>query len=221
MTRLNLVVEGQTEEAFVRELLARHLAQYHVSCVARCVETGREGRHIFRGGVTTYQKLKADLNRWMREDDNRDAHFSTMIDLYGLPSDFPQIDELEASTDYPNALEEAWRRDMGHPRDQFIPYLQVHEFEALLFADVDAFGLRFPGSYEAIRSLKAVGDEFASPEHIDRDNPPSKRIVACLEAYEKVVDGRAIATRIGLDTIREHCRHFDQWLSCLEGLGSG
>jgi hypothetical protein len=65
MIRLNIIVEGHTEERFVKEVLAVHLAQFQVYAVARKVETSRHGKKIFKGGMTTYQKLKKDCLRWM------------------------------------------------------------------------------------------------------------------------------------------------------------
>ena len=221
MTRLNLVVEGQTEEAFVRDLLGPHLAEHKVFCSFRCIRTSRKHGAKFRGGLSTYGKLKYDLGAWMGKDQNPDAYFTTMIDLYGLPKDFPGVGETtycQSPFDLANTLEEAFREDMNHPKNRFIPYIQVHEFEALLFADVNMFKASFPRAEDAIDTLKEICKHFSSPEDINRDNPPSKRIRACLNDYQKTVDGIAIARRIGLPTMREYCPHFDRWVSLLEQL---
>ena len=92
MIRLNIVVEGQTEETFVRGLLAPHLIGFGIAANARCVQTGRKRGRVFKGGVLSYAQLRRDLILWMKQDQARDAFFSTMVDLYHLPGDFPGYD---------------------------------------------------------------------------------------------------------------------------------
>jgi Domain of unknown function (DUF4276) len=87
--RLNCVVEGQTEETFVRDVLAERLALLGVYAVARCVETSRTRLSVSKGGVTTYVRAKGDIERWLKGD--RTAYVTTMFDLYGLPDDFPNM----------------------------------------------------------------------------------------------------------------------------------
>jgi hypothetical protein len=79
MIRLNLIVEGQTELGVVDTLLKPHLAKFHVYTSARCVETGRnrQKNKIYRGGMVSYEKLKNDLSRWIKQDQHADARFST------------------------------------------------------------------------------------------------------------------------------------------------
>lgn len=87
--RLNFIVEGQTEEAFVNTVLRPHLEAFSVWANARCVETSRKGNIKHRGGIMRYPQAKRDIGRWLREDRNLDACFTTMFDLYSLPEDFP------------------------------------------------------------------------------------------------------------------------------------
>ena len=76
MIRLNMIVEGQTEETFVRDVLAEHLLAFQVYPSARRAETGRKrilgaqrgGLRIFRGGMTTYQKARNDILRWIKQE---------------------------------------------------------------------------------------------------------------------------------------------------------
>ena len=49
--RLNFVVEGQTEEAFVKQILSPYLAGFEVWVQARCVLTSRRRNIKYRGGV--------------------------------------------------------------------------------------------------------------------------------------------------------------------------
>ncbi len=223
MIRLHMVVEGQTEETFVNRVLSHHLGQFDVSVDARCVETSRRQVEIRRGGLRRYQKARKDLALWMKEDQNQDAYFTTMFDLYALPGDFPDYDKaMRSATPYERValLEAAFKRDLDHPR--FIAYIQLHEFEALLLTDPTKLDWEFLEHDRAIRSLTQMAAQFDNPELID-DHPetaPSKRIIQAIPEYEgrKPSAGPVIAAQIGISTIRAKCIHFDGWLKRLEAL---
>ena len=103
-------------------------------------------------------------------------------------------------------------------RDRFVPYVMMHEFEAMLFSDCEAFA-RGIGSPDLAPSLQAIRDEFCNPEEID-DSPvtaPSKRIAPLVPGYQKPTQGTFAIQAIGLDTIRAQCPHFREWLERLEG----
>ena len=68
MKRLHITAEGQTEESFVNKTLKQHLAQFGVYADVRCVLTGKKKAKTFRGGMTTYEKAKKDISRWLREE---------------------------------------------------------------------------------------------------------------------------------------------------------
>ena len=90
MKRLHITAEGQTEESFVNKTLKQHLSQFGVYADVRCVLTGKKKAKTFRGGMTTYEKAKKDISRWLREEtSNTDVAFTTMFDFYALPEDFP------------------------------------------------------------------------------------------------------------------------------------
>jgi len=226
--RLHLVVEGQTEETYVNRVLKTHLANLGVWADARSVETGRLRGIIGRGGLCEYRKLRDDLVRWMKQDDHPGVFFTTMIDLYGLSTfkdRFPGWQEAQQIRDpYQKvaALEAAWFRDVGHYR--FIPYLQLHEFEALLLASPNHLQVEFVSHEPEIRELEVMAADFASPELIDegQETCPSKRIIARLPQYEglKASAGPIVAEKIGLEVLRSKCRHFSEWVSRLEKLGA-
>jgi hypothetical protein len=225
--RLHFVVEGQTEETYVNMVLRPYLADWGVWTDARAVESGRRRGRTCRGGICHYDKLRLDLTRWMKQDDHGDVFFTTMVDLYGLAAlqdRFPGWDEACRATDpyeKVTVLEEAWLRDIGHPR--FKPYLQLHEFEALILASPSHLLAEFVGRDREVEELGAMAANFASPELIDegRDTAPSKRIIAKLPQYEgmKASAGPVVARNIGLSTLRAKCRHFGEWLASLERLG--
>jgi len=136
MIRLHFVVEGQTEETFVNDLLTPVLAELNIFADVRCVQTGYKRGKKHKGGVTHYIKLKNDLQRWLKQDEHIEAMFTTMFDFYALPHDFPGYAESNQQTDLKARIEQlelCFQADIGDHR--FIPYLQLHEFEALLFSE--------------------------------------------------------------------------------------
>ena len=221
--RLNFIVEGQTEEAFVNTVLRNHLADFAVFSSARCVETSRRRNLKYSGGITDYARAKGDIQRWMRNDRNSDARFTTMFDLYALPADFPSYADASRHPDpydRVKALEDALSTDIADWR--FIPYLQLHEFEALLLSEPEQLGAQFPGYDGAISRLASAVSLFDSPELVNggEQTAPSKRIIAEIPEYEgrKASAGPITAGRIGLPFLRSRCEHFAGWLSRLENL---
>lgn len=225
MIRLHVIVEGQTEEAFVNRVLASHLGHFNISAIdVRCVETGRRKAKIYRGGLSDYRKVRKDITLWMKEDQKADAYFTTMFDLYALPEDFPGfVQAKKCATPYERVLmlEAEFEKDIAHPR--FVPYIQLHEFEALLFSDPLKFDWEFINHDKAIQKLVEISASFDSPELIDDhlDDAPSKRIIKEIPEYygRKSSAGPAIAEKIGIEILREKCSHFSDWLTKLQALG--
>lgn len=228
MARVYLFAEGQTELTFAATVLKPHLAYLetyldHLMPIAHARKKGI----AHRGGGRKYIPMKNDILRFLAQEKGRDVFFTTMIDLYAIYSDFPGLDRTEKLHHLPyervKALEQAFADDIGDPR--FIPYIQLHEYEAYLFSDVTKFGLFYDHHEKAISALKTIAESKPSPELIDdgQHSAPSKRIIAELPDYEgaKCVVGPLVAEFIGLDVIRGKCPHFDEWLSHLEQLGIG
>jgi len=224
MKRLHITAEGQTEESFVNDTLKPHLASYGVYADVRRVLTGKKHGKLYRGGMTNYAKAKNDIVRWLKEErGNGDVAFSTMFDLYALPEDFPGFAEAKRlNNPYQKvaAIEEAFARDIDDYR--FIPYIQLHEFEALLFVNPQLFEIEYFDTPEAIDELQKIAEKFANPELIDQgpETAPSKRIIKVPPDYEnnKPAVGSMIAHEIGIDELRKACAHFNEWLAKLEQL---
>jgi hypothetical protein len=220
MKRLNMVVEGHAEEMYVNEVLTGHLAQYDVGAVARRVEFGRTREKVHRGGLLAYPKLKKDVTNWLKQD--RDAFVTTMVDLYALPDDFPgraEGNKIKNPYDRVALLEQAFGRDIGLPR--FIPNIQLHEFEALLFVDIGKLKSYYPYCPKEIDILQTENAGL-NPELIDegKTTAPSKRVLKHVPFYDKSTVGVLTAVDIGLNNIRAQCGHFDAWLTRLESLAS-
>lgn len=223
--RLHFIVEGQTEETFVNQTLRPHLAELSISiwADARCVMTSHKHGIKYRGGISSYARAKNDIRAWMREDQNRDARFTTMFDLYGLPTDFPCYEDATRIPDpyrRVEILEGALRDDISDWR--FIPYFQLHEFEALLLSDPQKLESQFYDRSSEIQRLGEMASRFDSPERINDGNntAPSKRIIHEIPEYGdmKASAGPIVASKIGLPTLRLKCGHFGEWLGKLEAL---
>jgi len=228
MPRLYLFAEGQTERTFADTMLKPHLANLGVYLhppilIAHAKKKGR----IHRGGGRKYVPMKNDILRLLAQEKGGDVFFTTMIDLYAIPAEFPGLAEAEKLRHLPDkrveALEQAFTRDIDDPR--FVPYIQLHEYEAYLFSDPTCFGYFYDHHEKQIAALKAIADEYDTPELIDdgQHSAPSKRIIAELPDYEgaKSAVGPQVAERIGLKVIRAKCPHFARWLSQLEKIGGG
>jgi hypothetical protein len=232
LIRLHILAEGQTEEGFINEILAPELAAYDIVVDVHCITTGRHRGKVFRGGLVNYEHLARDLTLWMKEDRIEDSWFTTMFDFYALPNNFPGLGTLLPALGAPDrvaSLEAGLHRDIvtrlaGLPVSQrFIPYIQLHEFEALLFAGPETFLEAFPDSAQAVSRLGAIRIAFPNPEDIN-DKPataPSKRILDLFPDYQKPVAGLLIAQRIGLAAIRATCPRFDAWIARLLALKGG
>ncbi len=221
MIRLHFLVEGSTEQTFVNEMLKPELSRLNIFSDACLVKTGRKRGKVHKGGITSYFKLKNDLRHWLKQDKHQEARFTTMVDFYALPNDFPGYDESRRQTGSKkriDILEQQFRRDIGDSR--FIPYIQQHEFEALLFTEPTQFVVAYPERELEIQQLVAVRSQFVSPEDINENRAPSKRIQAIFPDYAKFKPtvGPLVAMEIGLTKIRAENPHFDEWLTKLEQL---
>ncbi len=219
--RLNLIVEGQTEEAFVRQILSPHLANFCIWANARCILTSRRGGVKYRGGIGSYGQAKRDIEGWIKEDRKSDARFTTLFDVYGLPTDFPGYKEAKQRSDpYERAktLEDALGEDISDRR--FIPHFQLHEFEALLLSEPQKLDAQFDST--GIRRLVDMVARFDSPELINDGNntAPSKRIIDAIPEYARMKLSAApiVVEKIGLPKLRSQCKHFGAWLCRLETL---
>jgi Domain of unknown function (DUF4276) len=214
-----ILVEGQTEERFVKDVLQPHLWSRDVHPEPKIVTTKvvKVGPQ-FKGGVSTFRKIETDVLRLLGDSDA--ALVTTMFDYYGLPDDFPGKGWLSGRNSHERTKElEAALEKHFDRGPKFVAYLMIHEFEALLFSapGVLAQVMNLP-SFQA--RLKAIRDRFPTPEDIN-DNPsttPSARVLNLFPGYRKRLHGSLTTGRIGLDVIRRECEHFNQWVTKLEGV---
>ena len=226
MTRLIVVAEGQTEEAFVKEVLAPHLdplGVYTRATIVGKLVTERRG-HASRGGGAFSHWLK-DIRRILGTDRSADLRVTTLFDLYGLPNDFPGLASHGADRDTSrrcDALEEALRLDVGDHR--FLPYLQRHEFEALVLASLAALRGLLDARDDLIGLTTLEGQVGDTPPEDVNDGPntaPSKRLLQHLGGYSKTLHGPLALADTGLVRLRERCPRFDTWIRKLEAYAGG
>ncbi len=221
MIRLNITAEGFSEERFVTDILRPHLLDFDVYTEVRKVLTNRKLRK--RGGIVGYEKFKSDISQWFKECP--DVYHTTLIDLYGLKNDFPGHKTTAHLQPYTRIeeMERLLKDDLSFRK--FIPYIQLHEFEALLFADTaimeDWLGLYNKLKQNCFTDIRnAVPDK--NPELINEspETAPSKRIISLCGSYDKIDDGILILKEIGLKKLRNECSHFNKWLLQLERLST-
>ena len=174
------------------------------------------------GGVTKYSISQKQILNTIKSD--RFCFCTTMVDYYGMPSDWPgrkDADRRGAYLDKASTVENELLKDIvaqigdsWNPA-QFIQYVQMLDFEALLFSDISVLTESNPGLSD---HLEHILRSFSCPEEINDDynTCPSRRIKQHLENYVKTVDGIIVARKIGLMKMRQECPHFNKWIKKLE-----
>lgn len=232
MKRLHFLVEGPTEKSFVDEVLARHLYQFDIICDARLLTTSRDWSEgtFYKGGITSYGKLRFEIKSQIKMDHKEDSYFTTMVDYYGLPKEFPgypatgtvvapRVAVQGIETQFGSDIASIFRslNVAGH----FVPNVMCHEFESLIFSDLSQLSFWYPNHENGIASLSSqLAQAGNDPELLNssKQTAPSKRILAQIGEYDKVTAGALVAMSIGLPVLRQRCSHFDAWISRLEAL---
>ena len=220
MTRVHVICEGQTEEMFIKEFLYEPFQTLGVVLTPALI--GKPGH---KGGNFRIERLLSDVKNRLFGDPT--SFCTTFFDFYGLPKEFPgktdagTVETPQEKADIVcQAMVESLTGSLGEgAMRRFVPYIQMYEFEALLFSDPDglARGVDCPRLSDTFRKIR---ESFESPEWIN-DNAwtaPSKRISNKVKEYQKPIYGSLAAMEIGLPTMRRECHRFDAWLSHLEGL---
>jgi len=233
MNRLFVLVEGQTEESFVKEVLGPHLLQHGFVDVAPRL-LGNARAKARRGGITKWPKARQDILKRLKEDPS--VCVTTFIDYYALPEKkgdgWPGRAESSAlvSADAAakaNHVEAAISADISkkmkgnlHPH-RFVPFVMMHEFEALLFSDCNGFA-KGTCQPELGSAFQAIRDAFSTPEDINdhKETAPSKRVEGLIPGYQKPLLGNLAALEIGLEVMVSQCPHFAGWVAKLEAIGS-
>ncbi len=210
MIRLAVSVEGQTEEAFINAMFVPHLQSFGV--VAHPVLLGHARNRRASGGNVTMESLVAEIVHLMRSFDA----VTTLVDFYGFSGK-----EENSADDLEHLIRDKVEEKIGWQGSRLVPYIQRHEFESLLFSDVDGFLIVPSITTLSLRRLHDIRSEFNSPEDINdsTSTAPARRIAGAFPRYHKRFHGPLIAEKIGIDKIRSECPRFNLWLERLERLG--
>lgn len=218
MIRLHFLVEGQTENNFVNQVLRPSIEHSNVSISVSKLTTKRDEKRgrKFSGGSSSYDKLKGEILLFLK-DSSAEFRLTTMVDLYKFPQGFQTFAELKSSPyERVKKLEQELQSEFNDER--FIPYVQLHEFEAILFSDPSKFSELYDNVQPGIKKLIGIASSQNPEEINDGENTaPSKRIIKEIPryAFEKSSAGPTVASHIGLIEIKKKCPHFDQWLNKL------
>jgi hypothetical protein len=223
MSRVLILVEGTTEQAIVNQVFNPALAGKGVYLYPRVV--GRSGH---KGG-NKFETVRCELGKLLRQEPT--STVTMLFDYYGLPPDWPGKtkakgkDPIEAPKIVEQAVAAVVQADLGNSRNptRFIPYIQMHEIEALLFAGPKEMAQVFGDPGLAAQFEKIVRDCGGCENINDKpETAPSKRIQKLYPNYRKGsgVNAHAyrIAQHIGMQRIRQQCPHFDEWMTRLEQL---
>lgn len=218
--RLYLLVEGQTEERFVKDVLQPHLVGHCGWHVAEPILV--QTKKGFRGGVVNYDHVRRDLGRLLGQHGGKEVRITTMLDLYALPANFPGRDTAPPDPYQRVAhLETELAKDVADWR--FVPYIQLHEFEALALAGLQQLPALLSASLYDAHALAdlhaAIAAVHGNPELVDEGSAtaPSKRLAAVATSYKgrKPILGPALAQAVGLPGLIARCPHFGEWVTQL------
>jgi len=209
MRRLVIIVEGETEKEFADKILSNYFYQKGIQNIS-CYKISKTN-----GGMTNYLHLKRDLQKAISEEH---VLVTTLIDYYALPANFPKYEESKLIGDKNERLsflEKAILEDIqGNAYLPYlIPYIQLHEFEAFTFTNIQGFKDFFSPKEANFRELEKIINQFENPEDINDHikTAPSKRLLKLIPSYDKVTDGNNIIRSNGIERIIEKCPRFKNW----------
>ena len=222
---IHILCEGPTEQGFVNEVLRPYLIENGVTSVKSIIVSTNK-RMNAQGGMSSYTHARTDLNLMClsNPESKFESHiFTTMFDLYALPNDFPGYDEAKTIVEpyaCVKALEQSLSNAIGDTR--FIPYIQLHEFEALLFCGIEHIAKLYPQCKSRCDQLSKDLQKAGNPELINNGptTAPSKRIIKAIEGngkykYNKPTTGKTVTKEVGIEGLRSKCPHFNEWITNL------
>ena len=215
MKRIIIIGEGQTEQEFCNDILLPYFANHDIYITNPTIKKSN-------GGIVAWRDLKKEIEIYLKQDSS--TYVTLLIDYYGLYSNmgYPYWDESLNIVDIyerMDFLEKAMLNDIDdNLKNRFIPYIQVHEFEGILFSNKEIFDNNFDeDEFLDHDYLEETVSLFENPEMINngRDTAPSKRLKRILKDYNKIVHGSLLAAEIGLSNIMDKCPRFNSWIHML------
>ncbi|MBW6512030.1 MAG: DUF4276 family protein [Desulfuromonadaceae bacterium] len=217
------IVEGKTEEIFIKSLLQPYLAKKMIFMTP--TQVSKPGQ---KGGDVRFERVKKDLAIHLKQ--RADTYLTTLVDFYGV-REWPGIDLVPAKAppakiaEIINDATQAAVVDLfakQQAKRRFIPHMVIHEFEALLFSDSASLATELDIAEEKV---KAVLKECGEPEAINNSpvTAPSKRLDgwSMNGEFPKTTTGITVARNIGIQKMREQCPLFNAWLQRFEAIVGG
>jgi hypothetical protein len=223
MKRVFIVVEGETEERFVRAVLYDYFILKGIHLEAQQWLTNR--KLGIGGGGKNFNLIENHIRRLIAHyQQDKGVFISLMVDLYGFPLQGDTIydeDVRRLNTGKEKVLLLQQKMQERFSFNRFIPYVQLHEYEALLLSKPEALGTFYVDHSREIQLLKQeIGK--VPPEEVNEtpQGAPSKRIIKHVPSYkkQKTTAGVITAQTIGLPFLRASCPHFNDWIERLERL---
>ncbi len=221
MNRIYVVTEGQSETNFVNKVMVPYFADRCI-LIPNTVVTKTDSRRgkIYKGGVANYAQIRNTLLRTLADASKREGSYvTTMLDFFRLPADVPGVLDAQKVQD-PYGKVEFVEREIQKAEKYnqrfFFPYIELHEFEAMLFSDITKLKEAY-FEYD-VTPLKECAAIQNNPELINggAETAPSKRIMNCIDCFDKANVGVDVLGRIGLENIAGKCRHFAEWIERIE-----
>ncbi|MBK6771827.1 MAG: DUF4276 family protein [Ignavibacteria bacterium] len=208
MRAIYIVVEGQTEEEFVNNLIRKYFLTKNIYDV----------RAIGMKGNVRYSRYKINIINLLKSQS--DILVTSLIDFFHLHTDFPKYYEslkILSPVERVEFLEKSCSEDINELR--YIPYIQLHEFEGLLFTKMDGFELIPAINNDPIKisELQEILINYPNPELINEGSitAPSKRLSNIIPGYRKPLYGPIIALENTLESVLEKCPRFKNWIDTL------
>ncbi len=211
------IVEGKTEQVFVERVLAPYLGNKRIFITA--TQISKPGQ---KGGDVKFSRAEKDIGSFLKQ--RPDTYVTQFFDYYGL-KEWPNLDAItnQSHTEIAqllnsSALEQVNQKYGAYQaQNRFIPYMAMHEFEALLFSDEAILAEALDVEIEQI---EAIIEACVEPEKINnsRETAPSKRLNQLKQSgkFKKTIEGIIIAEQIGVEKMRQRCPLFNEWLNQLE-----
>lgn len=225
MIRVVVVCEGQTEETFIRDVIAPLLAHQQIYITARLIPTSKG----HKGGALSYPRVKRFIVNCLKQE--TETIITTFFDLYALDNEFPAFAESQNIVDIykkvahlEQELKEAIVQENNLFAERFFPYIQLYEFEGLLFTDIVKLTELEVDWRDSSNALQTVRESYVTPEHINDgyETKPSARLDRHLKktVYRKKLHGTLAIQSIGIENLCEQCKHFADWYEQLNQFGA-
>lgn len=214
-----VLVEGPTEQRFVKQILGPYLVDRRVFLFPVILD--KPGQ---KGGDVKFARAQNDIERHLKQ--RADTWVTLLVDYYGIKTDWPGYVDSKAQREHVRKAEVLCAATSDRvqrlfpdqdPGRRFIPYFSMHEIEALFFSDPVCLSEKLGARLDHINAIIA---ECGEPEKINDhvETAPSKRLEKLNPRYKKTTTGMSIAESIGIETMRARCPLFHGWVSRLESL---